>query len=69
VPTVLLKHRGRKSGKMFVTPLLYLPDGADVVIVASCTPRPRPGRADLVVAEAGRSMRISTTISAGPRWS
>lgn len=35
VPTMLLEHRGRKSGKVFVTPLLYLRDGADVVIVAS----------------------------------
>jgi deazaflavin-dependent oxidoreductase (nitroreductase family) len=32
---MLLEHRGRKSGKVFVTPLLYLRDGADVVIVAS----------------------------------
>ena len=31
VPTLLLEHRGRKSGKMFVTPLLYMFDGADVV--------------------------------------
>lgn len=35
VPTMLLEHRGRKSGKWFVTPLLYMRDGADVVIVAS----------------------------------
>ncbi|MCK0176031.1 nitroreductase family deazaflavin-dependent oxidoreductase [Mycolicibacterium sp. F2034L] len=35
VPTMLLEHRGRKSGKVFVTPLLYVRDGADVVIVAS----------------------------------
>jgi deazaflavin-dependent oxidoreductase (nitroreductase family) len=35
VPTLLLEHRGRKSGKVFVSPLLYLLDGADVVIVAS----------------------------------
>lgn len=35
VPTMLLEHRGRKSGRVFVTPLLYLRDGADVVIVAS----------------------------------
>jgi len=35
VPTMLLEHRGRKSGKVFVTPLLYMRDGADVVIVAS----------------------------------
>jgi deazaflavin-dependent oxidoreductase (nitroreductase family) len=41
VPTLLLEHRGRRSGKVFVTPLLYLLDGADVVIVAS-----QGGRAD-----------------------
>jgi F420H(2)-dependent quinone reductase len=35
VPTLLLEHRGRKSGKLFVSPLLYIKDGADVVIVAS----------------------------------
>jgi F420H(2)-dependent quinone reductase len=31
VPTLLLEHRGRKSGRVFVTPLLYMSDGADVV--------------------------------------
>lgn len=35
VPTLLLEHRGRKSGKTFVAPLLYMRDGADVVVVAS----------------------------------
>jgi F420H(2)-dependent quinone reductase len=40
VPTLLLEHRGRKSGKVFVTPLLYVFDGADVVIVASQGGRP-----------------------------
>jgi deazaflavin-dependent oxidoreductase (nitroreductase family) len=35
VPTLLLEHRGRKSGKLFTTPLLYLADGSDVVVVAS----------------------------------
>lgn len=35
VPTLLLEHRGRKSGKLFVTPVLYLADGPDVVVVAS----------------------------------
>jgi len=35
VPTLLLEHTGRKSGKQFTTPLLYLDDGADIVIVAS----------------------------------
>lgn len=35
VPTLLLDHIGRKSGKRFTTPLLYLRDGTDLVIVAS----------------------------------
>lgn len=35
VPTLLLEHVGRTSGKQFVTPLLYLEDGADLVVVAS----------------------------------
>ncbi|MDO3638137.1 nitroreductase family deazaflavin-dependent oxidoreductase [Mycolicibacterium arseniciresistens] len=44
VPTMLLEHRGRKSGKTFVTPLLYMFDGdsdpKNVVIVASQGGRP-----------------------------
>jgi deazaflavin-dependent oxidoreductase (nitroreductase family) len=40
VPTLLLEHRGRKSGKLFTVPLLYLRDGDDVVIVASQGGRP-----------------------------
>lgn len=35
VPTLLLEHRGRKSGKLFTVPLLYLVDERDVVVVAS----------------------------------
>jgi deazaflavin-dependent oxidoreductase (nitroreductase family) len=35
VPTLLLDHVGRKSGRRFTTPLLYLLDGPDVVVVAS----------------------------------
>lgn len=35
VPMVLLTHTGRKSGKEFTTPLLWLPDGKNVVLVAS----------------------------------
>jgi deazaflavin-dependent oxidoreductase (nitroreductase family) len=41
VPVLLLDHRGRKSGKQFTTPLLYLEDGSSLVIVAS-----QGGRAD-----------------------
>jgi len=35
VPTLLLTHVGRKSGKEYETPLLYLEDGRDLVVVAS----------------------------------
>jgi F420H(2)-dependent quinone reductase len=35
VPTLLLDHVGRKSGRTFTTPLLYLADGDDLVVVAS----------------------------------
>ena len=35
VPTLLLEHVGRKSGRRFTTPLLYLEDGPDLVVVAS----------------------------------
>jgi deazaflavin-dependent oxidoreductase (nitroreductase family) len=35
VPTLLLDHVGRKSGRQFTTPLLYLERGGDVVVVAS----------------------------------
>ena len=35
VPTLLLEHRGRKSGKLFTSPLVYITDGDDVIIVAS----------------------------------
>lgn len=28
-PVVLVHHRGRKSGRDYVTPLMYLPDAAD----------------------------------------
>jgi deazaflavin-dependent oxidoreductase (nitroreductase family) len=34
-PVLLLHHVGAKSGQERVAPLLYLPDGDDVVIVAS----------------------------------
>ena len=38
-PTLLLEHRGRKSGKTFVSPLLYITDHSDVIIVASAAGR------------------------------
>ena len=34
-PVLLLHHVGRKSGEARVAPLVYLPDGDDLVIVAS----------------------------------
>ena len=35
VPTLLLDHVGRKSGTRFTTPLLYLDDDPNLVVVAS----------------------------------
>lgn len=35
VPTLLLEHVGRRSGQRFTTPLLYLNDGDNLVVVAS----------------------------------
>jgi deazaflavin-dependent oxidoreductase (nitroreductase family) len=35
VPTLLLEHVGRRSGRTFETPLLYMADGRDLVVVAS----------------------------------
>jgi deazaflavin-dependent oxidoreductase (nitroreductase family) len=35
VPTLLLEHIGRKSGRRLVSPLVFIEDGADVIVVAS----------------------------------
>ena len=35
VPTLLLEHIGRKSGRRLVSPLVYIHDGHDVIVVAS----------------------------------
>lgn len=35
VPLLLLTHRGAKSGRTYVTPLLYFTDGEDAVVIAS----------------------------------
>jgi deazaflavin-dependent oxidoreductase (nitroreductase family) len=35
VPIALIDHVGRKSGERRTTPLIYMPDGDDVVLVAS----------------------------------
>lgn len=32
---VLLTHRGRRSGRMFTTPVLHVRDGGDLVVAAS----------------------------------
>lgn len=41
VPVLVLEHVGRKSGKSFETPLLYMEDGPDLVVVASQGGLPR----------------------------
>ena len=41
VPTLLLEHVGRKSGRLFTTPVLHLVDGPNVVVVASQGGLPR----------------------------
>lgn len=41
VPVLLLDHVGRKSGRRFTTPLLYLVDGDALVVVASQGGLPR----------------------------
>ncbi|HVE69505.1 MAG TPA: nitroreductase family deazaflavin-dependent oxidoreductase [Solirubrobacteraceae bacterium] len=40
-PMLLLDHVGAKSGKRRTSPLVYVPDGEDVVIVASKGGHPR----------------------------
>jgi len=40
-PVLLLHHVGRRSGDARVTPLLYLPDGEDAIIVASMGGTPK----------------------------
>jgi F420H(2)-dependent quinone reductase len=34
-PVLLLHHRGRKSGKERVSPLIYIEDGEDLVVIGS----------------------------------
>lgn len=41
VPTLLLDHVGRKSGTVFTTPLLYLVEADDLVVVGSQGGLPR----------------------------
>ncbi len=41
VPICLVEHRGRRTGKLRTTPLVYLRDGDRVVVVASQAGRPQ----------------------------
>lgn len=41
VPTLLLEHVGRRSGRRYTTPVLYLEDGENVVVAASQGGLPR----------------------------
>jgi deazaflavin-dependent oxidoreductase (nitroreductase family) len=40
VPICLLEHRGRKTGRLRTTPLVYLEDGDRIIVVASQAGRP-----------------------------
>lgn len=75
VPTLLLDHVGRRSGRTFTTPLLYLEDGADLVIVASQGGLPKNpqwypnlmARPDVTVELRGEGVRAVRARTAGPR--
>lgn len=38
-PTLLLEHQGRKSGKWYTSPVLYIADGPNAIVVASALGR------------------------------
>jgi deazaflavin-dependent oxidoreductase (nitroreductase family) len=40
VPICLLEHRGRRTGKLRTTPLVFLEDGRRIIVVASQAGRP-----------------------------
>lgn len=75
VPTLLLNHVGRKSGRTFTTPLLYLEDGGDLVIVASQGGLPKNpqwypnlvAHPDVTVELRGEGVRLVRARTAGPR--
>ena len=75
VPTLLLNHVGRKSGRTFTTPLLYLEDGTDLVIVASQGGLPKNpqwypnlvAHPDVTVELRGEGVRPVRARTAGPR--
>jgi deazaflavin-dependent oxidoreductase (nitroreductase family) len=72
-PVLLLHHVGRRSGEERVTPLLYLEDGDDLVIVASMGGTPKhpawfhnvTARADTEV-EVGSERRLVSARVADP---
>ncbi|WP_272477911.1 nitroreductase family deazaflavin-dependent oxidoreductase [Baekduia alba] len=73
-PVLLLHHVGRRSGEERVAPLLYLPDGDDLVVVASYGGAPKHpawlhnlrATPDTVV-EVGRRRRPVTAREATPQ--
>ncbi|WP_296603741.1 nitroreductase family deazaflavin-dependent oxidoreductase [Nocardioides sp.] len=75
VPTLLLNHVGRKSGRTFTTPLLYLEDGGDLVIVASQGGLPKNpqwypnlmAQPDVTVELRGEGVRTVRARTADPR--
>ena len=44
VPICLVEHRGRRTGKVRTTPLVYLQDGERIIVVASQAGRPEHPR-------------------------
>jgi len=73
VPICLVEHTGRKSGLTRTTPLVYLRDGDDVVVVASQAGRPENPQwfhnvvADpSVTVQVGRDRTAMTASVAGP---
>ncbi len=75
VPTLLLNHVGRRSGRPFTTPLLYLEDGSDLVVVASQGGLPKNpqwyanlmAQPDVTVELRGEGVRLVHARMAGPR--
>ncbi|MGH3678239.1 MAG: nitroreductase family deazaflavin-dependent oxidoreductase [Mycobacterium sp.] len=73
VPTLLLEHRGRKSGKLFVSPLVYITDRDNVIVVGSQGGRPENPQwfRNLVAnpdtfVEIGPERRAVRAVTAGP---
>ena len=82
-PTLLLEHRGRKSGKRFTSPVLYITDGPNVIIApppgdemnirsgtATYSPIPRPtSRSEPIAVLSPRFRPTRTNGHAyGPGW-